>query len=281
MSSFVATGYASLDYPVSIDGYARPNETTLVETRNPRDWPRIGGCPIYVAAAVANGGFDAAPICWTGDNPEGEAFVSAAAALGLDTRGIEKIASERSPSSLLIYQADGSCICLYDPALGHSQQLTDRQADMIAEAGHLCITVGPPHLMEPILSRCRDTTRLYWVLKNDAHCFTPQIRAVLSARADVIFCNRHERDLIARRKPDAIIVETRGVEGVAVETDGMTTIVEARTVGVSDTTGAGDTFAGGFIAAMMSGNADPVEAAKAGTAAVFDLLSKRCGRSAR
>ena len=51
-------------------------------------------------------------------------------------------------------------------------------------------------------------------------------------------------------------------------------MIPATAIAVADTTGAGDTFAGGFIAAEMAG-ADPAEAARAGITAAARLLTER------
>ena len=50
-------------------------------------------------------------------------------------------------------------------------------------------------------------------------------------------------------------------------------------IDISDTTGAGDTFAGGFIAAEMSGVTSPNHAAKAGLKAAESMLMERKGKT--
>ncbi len=94
-------------------------------------------------------------------------------------------------------------------------------------------------------------------------------------RADVIFCSASERVLIPAT--DALVVETRGAASVAITEGATTTELPVRRVETRDTTGAGDTFAGGFIAAEMSG-ATPFAAAQAGISAAAALLKARAGR---
>ncbi|MEO4042756.1 carbohydrate kinase family protein [Hoeflea sp. CAU 1731] len=277
MTQLAVTGYASLDYPVALSGRAEGNATTHIKWRSAEDWPRLGGCPAYVTAAAVSHGVTASPVCWTGANREGDLFVSALEKKGVSTAGVDRIEGERAPSAMLIYQSDGSCICLYDPAFGGAERLTDDQAEVVAEAENLCVTVGPGHLMDAILAARNPQGRLSWVLKNDLNCFTPEICRRLSADAEIIFCNRHERGLIAETRDDVLIVETQGAEGVVVERCGERTEIAVEPVSALDTTGAGDTFAGGFLGAWNSGVDDPVEAARCGIADVRTLLVERSG----
>ncbi len=275
MSHLVVTGYASLDYAVGLAGQAIGDRTTLIASRDTGAWPRAGGCPTYVAAAAVRAGQRATPIMWAGSGEEGALFTRAVAAQGLPTEGIGTMPSPRSPTALMVYQADGSCICLYDPALNGSERLTETQKALIAGASHLCISVGPPHLMVPILDACPPGARLYWAVKNDPDAFPAALRARLAERADVIFCSASERVLVPAT--DALVVETRGAASVAVTEGGTTKELPVERVETRDTTGAGDTFAGGFIAAEMSG-ATSLAAAQAGISAAAALLQAREGR---
>ncbi|WP_323034482.1 carbohydrate kinase family protein [Pararhodobacter sp.] len=275
MSQLVVTGYASLDYAVGLDGQALGDTTTLIARRDPQAWPRAGGCPTYIAAAAVRAGQNAAPVMWVGSGAEGQRFNDLLAGQGVPTEGIGVTDSARSPTSMLIYQADGSCMCLYDPALDRRERLTEAQRGLIAQASHLCISVGPPQLMDQILDACPTGARLYWAVKNDPDAFPPALRARLSTRADVIFCNASEVGLIGPTQ--AVIVETRGARGVAVRQGSRSGELPTQAVEIKDATGAGDTFAGGYIAAEMAG-ADKMKAAQAGLEAAAALLNARLER---
>lgn len=276
MSQLVVTGYASLDYAVGLAGQALGDTTTLISRRDVAAWPRAGGCPTYIAAAVVHAGQKATPIMWVGSGAEGQQFRALLAGQGVPTEGVGVTESERSPTSMLIYQADGSCICLYDPALDRREHLSEAQQALIAGASHLCISVGPPQLMDTILDACAPKARLYWAVKNDSDAFPPALRTRLSARADVIFCNASEPGLIGPTQ--AVIVETRGARGVVVRQSGAPRELPTEAVEIRDATGAGDTFAGGYIAAEMAG-AECLEAAQAGLEAAASLLIARLERN--
>lgn len=112
--SIVVTGYASLDYAVQLDLPALPDRTSTILSRA-AEWPRLGGSPAYVAAAlVAGRARDAAPVSWVGDDAEGARYRDSLEALGVRTDGIG-VRPGRTPICILAYQPDDRCHCLYDP----------------------------------------------------------------------------------------------------------------------------------------------------------------------
>ncbi len=275
MTSLAATGYASIDYVVGLAGEIVVDQTTLVRSRDPANWPRAGGCPVYVAAAVADAGHKAHAICWVGSDGAGDWFRQELASKGVDIAGVATMAERCSPTAILAYQSDQGCACLFDPAFPGEERLDTRQERILRAASHICITVGPPHLITEIL-RCRaKSVRLYWVLKRDLHAFPVTLRDELSSQADVIFCNASERDLIGRTAHDAIIVQTGDGNRITMQAGDRRDILEVARLEVSDTTGAGDTLAGGFIAAEMAAISDPIEALRRGILSARRLLMAR------
>ena len=274
MTSLCVTGYGSLDYAVTLDGFAVGDRTTLINARDAAAWPRCGGCPAYVARAAIAASCDVHVVSWMGDNEEGRLYRDGLISDGVDASGIAYVAAARSPTALLVYQADGSCACLYDPALAGEERLTKQQRALIAEASHLCISVGPSHLIHPIVDALSVGTKVYWLTKNDSAAFTPENRRLLSRKADVVFCNRAERGLIAGDS-DAVVIETQGSAGVVVASGDSEAAIEVEAIAATDTTGAGDTFAGAFIAAEMRGETDPVAAARQAAAAAGEFLRAR------
>ncbi|MFD9456125.1 carbohydrate kinase family protein [Streptomyces sp. NPDC059985] len=76
----------------------------------------------------------------------------------------------------------------------------------------------------------------------------------------------------------ALVVVTLGAGGALVAEDGrITAEVGAETVEAVDSTGAGDAFTGGFLAARLDG-ADPVEAARAGCRTAALAVGRLGGR---
>lgn len=102
--------------------------------------------------------------------------------------------------------------------------------------------------------------------------------AIESIRPEVVFANADEADalgLVARRPwPGATWVVKDGARPARVITDdGASVAVDAEPVAtVRDTTGAGDAFAAGFLAARLRG-ADPVAACRAGHRSAATVLA--------
>ena len=140
--SVVVTGYASLDYAVRLDRPPRPDTTATILSR-PDEWPRLGGSPAYVAAALVEGGVrDAIPISWVADDADGARYRTGLARCGVRTDGVA-LRSGRTPVCILAYQPDGACHCLYDPGLAEPIELDTAQRDLVAAADWVCLTIGP------------------------------------------------------------------------------------------------------------------------------------------
>ncbi|MEV8533007.1 PfkB family carbohydrate kinase [Streptomyces sp. NPDC051211] len=113
-----------------------------------------------------------------------------------------------------------------------------------------------------------------------------------AAGTDVLLPNEAEARLLAGLPPDApaaraaaelsrrvpLVVVTRGEAGALVAREGAVTAeVAAAPSRAVDTTGAGDAFTGGFLAARLSG-ASAVEAARAGCLAAALAVTRLGGR---
>jgi ribokinase len=272
MTRLAVTGYASLDYVMQLDGRVAPDQTTTGR-RADAAWPRVGGCPSYIAKAVARAGGAVDPVMWVGADAMGAMLTDDLRKAGVGTDAVAVIDGARSPSALMVYQGDESCAVLFDPGLAGAEALNEAQRAAIATASHLCISVGPPQLIAEILELRAPEARLYWAVKNDPACFTPDIITRLRAEADVIFCSRAERGLVGDTA--AMVVQTLGPSGVQIDTAARRVSLPVKPIATPDTTGAGDTFAGGVIAAEMAGPCAPEQAAQAGIAAAATMLTAR------
>jgi sugar/nucleoside kinase (ribokinase family) len=92
---------------------------------------------------------------------------------------------------------------------------------------------------------------------------------------EIVFANAAEARTLAGRPPGVYVVKDGPRPVVVNHTDGSVSQVEVPALPepVSDTTGAGDAFAAGFIAVMLDG-ASAVDAARAGVAAAGLVLAR-------
>ena len=180
----------------------------------------------------------------------------------------------------MISQEDGSCCCCFDPGLLGQESLDTAQQQLIRDAELVGITVGPAEIGMQVLHLTDDEAMVAWVAKNDPISFSEPLRAALGKRADYVFCNVHERAWIdaaleGRSKPDPLIIETDGSKPVKAEFRGHIEQVEVPPLRFNDASGAGDTLAGGCLAAIADGETDPGAIAAAGVAASRELLQQR------
>ncbi len=239
-----------------------------------------GGCPIYVARPLAASGCQTAMVTWVGVDDMAEMFRSCAARDGIDTAGIAIVDSGITPMCFMIYQEDGSCCCCFDPGLLGQEALDTVQTELIRNADLLVITVGPPNISMQALEFVADESAVAWVAKNDPLSYPESLRTALGKRADYVFCNVHEREwinnaLVGRERPAPLIVETNGPEQVKAEFKGKVEYLDVPMLRFNDASGAGDTLAGGCLAAIAGGETSAKEIAAAGIAATIALLRQR------
>jgi ribokinase len=267
MARVAVAGFATIDYVVQVEGDFTGRGTRLMREAA---WPRAGGAALYASTALAKAGVAAAPLTWIGDDADGVAYREACPSL----EGVAIMPDAPSTRCLLIYNADGTYGCLLRPG---PAALIDAQLRLAAEAEWLVIAAGPPGATARLLDL--EGPRLAWIAKDDPACFPAELVARLTGRAEVIFCNAGERAWLeaGRNGPapfDQLLFETRGAGGVHIEAAGETFESPVTPLTVDDATGAGDTFAGGALAALIH-DAPPRMAAKTGIAAAAALLAAR------
>ncbi len=281
MTGVAVIGYASIDFPAVLDGFFAGDRTVMIKQRPADAFPRPGGCPLYVARPIADKGITVSIVTWVGADHHGELFASWTEQDGVGVEGIATIEPGDTPVCFMIYQQDGSCGCLFDPGMLGRESLTEKQKALIAGADLLCVTVGPPDIAEQALGLIDDQCKVAWVMKNDPLSFPKKLRAALASRGDYIFCNRQEREWVdealaetqARRQP--MIVETAGGNAVMAQRDNDAERVEVETLSFDDASGAGDTLAGGCLAAIMAGESDLRSVVSSGIDAAAALLRGR------
>jgi ribokinase len=277
------TGYASLDHVAMLDGVPRPGRTTTILERPESGWPRLGGSPAYVAAALAvNGITNAFPVSWVGNDQDGRDYLAQLVDKRVPHDGIAVVEGARTPITILAYEPDGGCLCLYDPGMPGDLALSTRQRKLIAGADWVCVTVGPPGATAAVLDTLGPPAKVAWVVKHDPRAMPPELVARLGARADLICCSRTESAFLAEAlgapaqgRAGQIVIETHGHSGAAFTCGEASGFVAATFIPVSDPTGAGDTFAGGALAALARGETDMASIVEAGHRAAGALLASR------
>lgn len=284
MTRIAITGHASLDHVAHLDGVPAPGRTTTILERPAGAWPRLGGSPAYVAGALVQAGIaGACPVSWIGDDEDGREYRRQLRDRGIGDDGIEAVAGARTPIALLAYEPGGGCICLYDPGMAQDIALSQRQRALVAGAEWVCVTIGPASVSEAVLAAIGGAARLAWVVKDDPRSMPLPLAARLAARADLITFSEAEGAFVRRAieaaekepRPGRMLIETRGRRGAAFTCEGKNESFAAAPLAVDDPTGAGDSFAGGVLAALLKGVTDAAAIVGAGHEAARRLLAGR------
>ncbi|MEL1264120.1 carbohydrate kinase family protein [Pseudoxanthomonas putridarboris] len=276
----VLSGFATLDYVMvtqaSGDGISGTCSGRIVAD----GWPRAGGAALYAARQIAAAGHFAAPIVTVGTDAHGIEYLRQCEQAGLAVEGIVQYRDARTPVCVLAYHRDGNHTCLLDPGAGAQAALTASQKGLLHMAEFVVIAAAAPATTQSVLMELHPQQRLAWIAKRDGHSFPDGLRKDLARRADVIFCNRGERDLVDEfRTQESVarqtVVETRGADGALVEWPGGRELLPARPLDVLDATGAGDTLAGATLARLVAGGTDPLDAVAHGIGAAHRMLQER------
>jgi ribokinase len=281
MTSVAITGYASLDHVVQLEAAPRPNET-VIAARLSSGWPRLGGSPSYVAMALVRAGVPRAlPVTWVAGDDDGARIVAALEAAQVPTEGIARSLPGRTPICILAYDPSGACYVLYEPAASRKATLSETQRRIVEDADWLCVTVGPAAATRAALALVKPHQHVAWAVKADGDSFPSDLRFALARRADLVVYSRAEHAFVVealadtQARPGRIVVETRGADGAQISVAGLSESVPAMHLAVADPTGAGDTFVGGLLAALITGPTDAAGAVRAAQSAAQDLLRRR------
>jgi ribokinase len=262
----VVVGYASVDRTLRLDRLPSDGVTARVLSEVGDVGLRPGGIGHAVLALAATVE-DVVPVCAVGDDTVGRAFTEALAAAGCKVDGIAALAG-RSPTADVLYDPDGATACLFDPGVDWVN-LTPRQRELVAAADAVVVMVGPAPVVRATLADSRHDASVAWIVKNDPAALLPAVVDALRRRADIIFHNAAESPVVEGMPAEskAIVVCTDGPRPVIVTTNGeRRTYPIAPDVTVRNPTGAGDAFAGGYLAVWLD-SADDSSCVAAGAAA--------------
>ncbi|MDG2334410.1 MAG: ribokinase [Myxococcota bacterium] len=276
--SLVNFGSINLDFVYRVQALVRPGET--VQSLSLERF--AGGKGFNQSLALARAGAEVRHVGSVGE--DGRWLVEMLATEGVDIRNVEVVetptghaiiqVSARGENSILVHaganrelsgsQLERACVDLGDGDWVLLQNETNAPEFVLAEASKrgFRVILNPSPLDSSLLDLPLDRVDTFLVNEVEGEA--------LAGEADP------DRVLGAMRKrfPAADIVLTRGEQGAAFSgRDGTSAYAGAESVEVIDTTGAGDTFAGFYLAALLSG-ANPQSALVAGCRAAAHCVSR-------
>jgi sugar/nucleoside kinase (ribokinase family) len=266
----LVVGGLGVDIPVRVPERPLPTADSIIV---PPFEPRIGNTGAGVALAAEALGLRVALVDVIGDDASGDVVRAALArttirhVLRTDPRGTRR--------SVLLLDPAGGRTSLHDPRgtwTGPPPFAPEELTELVCAAGHVHLsimdwTLGllPGLSARPTTDRPVSTDLHDWDGRNDYH-------RPFSAAADLVFVSgaalgdRAEqvaRELVTGGRPRTAVL-TRGVRGaLLVGADGTLVRVPAAVppAQVRDSTGAGDAFVAGYVAAARSPGTSPADAA--------------------
>ena len=250
-------GSLNLDHIYRVEEIVRPAETIgSFGTQNV-----CGGKGLNQSIAMARAGAQVWHAGNVGDDEAGAVLTAALQAEKIDTSLIRKLPVPSGHAIIQINAQGENAIIVFG---GANQQVTQEQIDAVFaqfEPGDLLVLQNEVNCLPQII-RCAHARGMKIALNPSP--ITAALREVPVDLCDILFvneieagqfCNTERASLeqLAERFPSAMLVYTMGSRGAAVYADGKTYHQDAVRVKAVDTTGAGDTFTGYFLAAVCEG----------------------------
>jgi sugar/nucleoside kinase (ribokinase family) len=251
-----------------------------------------GGSAANTLAGMAALGAKTMFVGRVADDQLGRVFAHDIRAAGVDFATAASTGGAPTGRCLIVVTPDGDRTM--NTFLGACQELSeaDLDAETVAAAeilyleGYLWDPPAPRAAMRKAIAVARANGRKVALTLSDVFCVEghrADFQALLAEHVDLVFGNEHEvcalyqTDLASAMtelaKHACTSVITRSGAGAVVIAGGQTHVVPAETATrVLDTTGAGDLFAGGFMAAMVEGRSLP-DCARVGCIAAAEIIS--------
>lgn len=256
----VILGSANVDVIIELQRIPAPGETVITDTAG----RGRGGKGNNQAIAAARAGAETVFLGAVGQDDGADLLLDGQRESGIDTSQVRRVADAPSGTAYVMVDEHGeNAIVVVGGANSRLLDLTDAERETLRGAAVLLMQLEVP--MPTVIEAARVTKEAggYVALNASPYAELPD---ELIANLDMLILNEHEAALTAgsdgspeelakavgRLVPDVLI--TLGGRGSLLARSGHDTVrVTAPTVDVVDTTGAGDTFAGAYIAATVSG----------------------------
>ena len=250
-------GSLNLDHIYRVEEIVRPAET--IGSFGTQDV--CGGKGLNQSVAMARAGAKVWHAGNVGQDEAGGVLVSALEKENIDTSLIGRLPVPSGHAIIQINQHGENAIIVFG---GANQQVTQEQIDAVFaqfDAGDLLVLQNEVNCLPEII-RCAHARGMKIALNPSP--ITAALAEIPVELCDILFVNEIEAgtfcsvekatlEQLAERFPKAMLVYTMGSRGASVYVDGKTYHQEAVRVKAVDTTGAGDTFTGYFLAAICEG----------------------------
>ena len=254
-------GSMNLDLVYSVDHIVQPGETEASVSMN----TFLGGKGMNQSVALAKAGVEVYQGGMIGE--DGQPFLDACAEYGVRADFIRKVEGKSGHAVIQIDSSAQNCILLYG---GANQMLTERYVDEVLEhfgAGDILLLQNEVNLLPYIVDKAYE--KGMQIALNPSP-FNEKLSKVDMTKISIFLLNEVEgnqvtgltapEEIIAKMQelyPHAKIVLTLGKDGAVYAEGEQRFFQPIFPVKAVDTTAAGDTFTGDFLAGLAEGMAIP------------------------
>jgi len=252
MPRVVCAGHLNWDVTLRVEALPSPDGEVQVDSRRQGG----GGSAANVANALSDLDVDASLLGSVGDDEHGRVAREELADNGVDVSHVVVSEDGETTTKYIVVEPSGEVMVLGCPGANEAFDASDLPESALAAADHLHLTSQRPRTARRLAERARalnvpvsfDPGR-----RIDDRGYGPALTTV-----DYLFLNDREAALAldAFDLSEQTLVLKHGPEGAEVRRGGDRTAHPGYPIDAVDTTGAGDAFAAGFVAALVDGAAD-------------------------
>ena len=267
MKDVLVTGYPSLDHIVRVSHSPRIGETARLY--DVPDEATYGGCGLNVAAALGRLEFEVGAAVVFGEDREGKDYLHyLQEELHIDVSNVAVLADERTSRSYLFLNPDGQYQNFFFSGAADAWQGPLKLRD-VQNYRYALVTVGPLAYNRQFIAQVeRANVPIVWSMKPDIQAYPPEMLDEFVRSSAYLLMNHIEARYVAHalgyptpewlltdeRSHLRAIVVTNGARGAEIYQHNLrASIPAAKPRAIVDTTGAGDGFAAGFLAALLRG----------------------------
>ncbi|GAB4476991.1 MAG: sugar kinase [Anaerolineales bacterium] len=233
-----------------------------------------GGCASNVAVGLAALGVDTSLVCKTGEDVSGEILRKTWSKFNLDLSYVRSDPNVHTAVSVGLVDRDAQPRFVHTPGANGRLTIDDFPHELFDQKGikvlHIAGFFVLPGLLDEGLGQFLEKAHhAGWIVTldvvNSKRYWKPEYLFPCLKEVDIFLCNRieamkltgadtaEESAQLLRREGAKVVVIKAGGEGCYLYSDDINTLIPSKVVDVVDTTGAGDAFAAGMIAALISG----------------------------
>ncbi|MFC6834944.1 carbohydrate kinase family protein [Halomarina ordinaria] len=240
----VCAGHVNWDVTLFVDALPGPDAEATIRDRREGG----GGSAANVATHLARLDVDVGLVGSVGDDRDGVDTREELVAAGVDTRGVRVVEGMTAVKYLLV-TPDGETYVLGTHGVNESYAAEHVPGEYLARADYLHLTGQHPETAARLAERAREAGLR--VSFDPGRRLSARDYSAALSHADVVFLNSREAEQRRERVPDQVVVTKHGAGGATVESPDGRVTHPGYPVEAVDSTGAGDAFAAGFLAALL------------------------------